>query len=209
MILNDEALDLLFRNARTFSAWLDRPVSDDTLRQVYDLMKWGPTSANSSPARIVFLRTAAAKERLRHALAPSNVDKTMRAPVTAIVAYDLHFYGKMTKLFPHNPGMRDLFANAPELVETTARRNSSLQGGYLIMAARAVGLDCGPLSGFDNARVDEEFFGAGTPCEGCEEEFFPVGHVKSNFLCNLGYGDRTKLFPRMPRLTFEEACTLL
>jgi 3-hydroxypropanoate dehydrogenase len=208
-MLNDAALDVLFRTARSHSAWLERPVSDETLRQVYELMKWGPTSANASPARILFLRTPAAKERLRPALAPGNVEKTMSAPVTAIVAYDLHFYGKMPKLFPHNPGMRDLFANAPELVETTARRNSTLQGAYLMMAARAVGLDCGPLSGFDNAKVDEEFFGAGTPCDGCEEEFFPVGHVKSNFLCNLGYGDPAKLHPRLPRLTFEEACTVL
>jgi 3-hydroxypropanoate dehydrogenase len=172
MQLDDNALDLLFRKARTFNAWLDRAVADETLHQVYDLMKWGPTSANSSPARIVFLRTREAKERLRPALAPSNVEKTMTAPVTAIVAYDLHFYAKLPKLFPHNPKMRDLFANTPDLVTTTARRNSSLQGAYLMMAARAVGLDCGPLSGFDNARVDEEFFGAGQPCEDCEEEFF-------------------------------------
>ena len=133
----------------------------------------------------------------------------MTAPVTAIVAYDLLFYEKLPKLFPSNPGMRDLFASNPQLVETTARRNSSLQGAYLMLAARAVGLDCGPMSGFDNARLDEEFFGAGRECTGCEQEFFPEGHVKSNFLVNLGYGDASKLFRRSPRLEFDEACTLL
>lgn len=205
----DEALDLLFRKARTHSAWLDRPVTDDTLRQLYDVMKWGPTSANSSPARFVFIRSPEAKERLRPLLAPGNVEKTMTAPVTVIVAYDLLFFEKLPKLFPHKPAMRDLFAENPQLVEATAKRNSSLQGAYLMIAARALGLDCGPMSGFDNARLDEEFFGAGKECEGCEQEFFPTGHVKSNFLCNLGYGDSSKLPPRSPRLEFNEACTLL
>jgi len=208
-MLNDEGLDLLFREARTYPAWLDKPVSDDLLRRIYELMKWGPTSANGNPARIVFLRTARAKERLRPALSPGNVQKTMSAPVTAILAYDLCFYEKLPKLFPHNPRIRDAFANAPQLVETTARRNSSLQGAYLMIAARALGLDCGPLSGFDNAKVDEEFFGAGKECEGCDQEFFPEGNVRSNFICNLGYGDRSKLYPRSPRLKFEEACSLL
>ena len=208
MHLSDEALDQLFRKARTHNAWLDKPLSDDTLRELYDLVKWGPTSANSSPARFVFLRTKQAKERLRPALAPGNVDKVMTAPVTVIIAYDLLFYEKMPKLFPHNPAMAQLFAKNPQLVETTARRNSSLQGAYLIMAARALGVDTGPLSGFDNAKVDEIFFDAGRDCEGCDEEFFPEGHVKSNFLCNLGYGDQSKLLPRSPRLKFEEACTL-
>jgi 3-hydroxypropanoate dehydrogenase len=207
--LQDEALSQLFREARTHSTWLDKPVSGETLRQLYDLMKWGPTSANGSPARFVFLRTQEAKERLRPALAPGNVDKTMAAPVTVIIAYDLLFFEKLPKLFPHAPAMRDLFAQNPQLVEETAKRNSSLEGAYLIIAARALGLDCGPMSGFDNAKVDEEFFGAGKECEGCEQEFFPAGHVKSNFLCNLGYGDESKLFPRGPRLTFNEACTLL
>ena len=207
--LGDEALDQLFRKARSHSAWLDKPVTDDALRQVYDLMKWGPTSANTCPARFVFLRSKEAKERLRPALAPGNVEKTMKAPVTAIIAYDLLFFEKLPKLFPHNPGMRDLYARNPQLVESTAKRNSSLQGAYLMLAARAIGLDCGPMSGFDNAKVDEEFFGAGKECEGCEQEFFPAGHVKSNFLCNLGYGDRSKLPPRSPRLEFKEACTLL
>jgi 3-hydroxypropanoate dehydrogenase len=205
----DAALDQLFREARTHSAWLDVPVGDDLLRELYELMKWAPTSANSNPARIVFVRSPEAKQRLLPALAPGNVEKVMTAPVTAIVAYDLKFYEKLPKLFPHNPRMRDLFARSPELVETTARRNSSLQGAYLILAARALGLDCGPLSGFDNAKVDEEFFAAGKPCAGCDQEFFPDGHLKSNFLCNLGYGDRSKLFPRHPRLGFSEACSIL
>jgi 3-hydroxypropanoate dehydrogenase len=208
-VLSDESLDQLFREARTHNVWLKRPVTDDTLRQVYELAKWGPTSANTSPARIAFIRTPEGKQRLLPALAPGNVQKVMTAPVTAIIGYDLKFYEKLPQLFPHNPRMRDQFARSPELIEITARRNSTLQAAYLIMAARTVGLDCGPLSGFDNSKVDEEFFGAGKPCEGCEEEFFPEGHVKSNFLCNFGYGDSSKLFPRSPRLTFGEACSLL
>jgi 3-hydroxypropanoate dehydrogenase len=207
--LNDEALDQIFREARTYNGWQDKPVTDEMLMQVYDLMKWGPTSANGSPARFLFLRSQESKERLRPLLAPGNVEKTMTAPVTAIIAYDLLFFHKLPKLFPHAPGMRDLFAENPQLVEVTAKRNSSLQGAYLIIAARALGLDCGPMSGFDNARLDEEFFGAGKECEGCEQEFFPAGHVKSNFLCNLGYGDPSTLFPRSPRLTFDEASSLL
>lgn len=206
---SDEALDLLFREARTHTAWLDRPVTDETLRQLYDVAKWGPTSANTCPARFVLLRSREAKERLRPALSPGNVEKTMTAPVTVIVAYDLLFYEKLPKLFPHNPGMRDLFAANPQLVEATAKRNSSLQGAYLILAARALGLDCGPMSGFDSAKVDEEFFGAGKERTECEQEFFPEGHVKSNFLVNLGYGDRSKLHPRGPRLEFAEACSVL
>jgi len=208
-VLADEALDQLFREARTYSAWLDKPVTDDTLQRLYDLLKWGPTSANATPARFMFLRSREAKERIRPTLAPGNVEKTMAAPVTVIVAYDLLFYHKLPKLWPHNPAMRNLFADNPQLVETTAKRNSSLQGAYLIIAARALGLDCGPMSGFDNARLDEEFFGAGKECEGCEQEFFPTGHVKSNFLCNLGYGDPSGLYPRAPRLEFKEACTML
>jgi len=207
--LDDEALDLLFRKARTHNAWLEKPVSDVLLREVYDVMKWGPTSANSCPARFVFLRTEKAKERLRPALAPGNVEKTMAAPVTVIIAYDLKFYEKLPKLFPHNPSMAKLFADNPQLVEVTAKRNSTLQGAYLIIAARALGLDCGPMSGFDNAKLDQEFFAAGKECEGCEQEFFPAGHVKSNFLCNLGYGDPSKLLPRSPRLGFNEVCTLM
>jgi len=209
LMIPDECLDVLFREARTFSHWLDQPVSDETLRAMYDLLKFPPTAANANPARFVFIRSQEAKERLRPALAPGNVRQTMSAPVTAIVAYDLLFYEKLPRLFPHSPKMRELYASNPQLVETTARRNSSLQGAYLMLAARAVGLDCGPMSGFDNAKVDEEFFGAGEECEGCDQEFFPEGHVRSNFLVNLGYGDRSKLHPRGPRLEFGETCSIL
>ena len=206
--IGDEALNVLFREARSYSAWLDTPVAEDTIRHVYDVLKWGPTSANSSPTRFIFLRSTKAKERLRPALSPGNVAKTLTAPVTVIIAYDLKFYEKLPRLFPHNPAMREVFAKNPQLIETTARRNSSLQGAYMMLAARALGLDCGPMSGFDNAKVDEAFFSAGK-CEDCEQEFFPEGHVKSNFLCNLGYGDRSTLYPRSPRLEFSEACSLL
>lgn len=206
--LNDADLNTLFRKARTYNAWLPKPVPDALLHELYEVIKWGPTSANTCPARFLFLRSAAAKERLRPALAAGNVEKTMAAPVTVIIAYDLRFYEKLPKLFPHNPGMRNIFADNPQLIEQTARRNSSLQGAYLILAARGLGLDCGPMSGFDNAKVDEEFFAAGK-CEDCEQEFFPAGHVKSNFLCNIGYGDASKLWPRSPRLDFSEACTLM
>jgi 3-hydroxypropanoate dehydrogenase len=201
--LSNHALDVLFHQARTHNVWLDKPVSDDLLHQLYETMKNGPTSANSNPARIIFLRTEAAKQRLVPALSPTNVDKALKAPVTAIVGFDLKFYEQTPKLFPNNPAMREVFAKAPQLAETTAFRNSSLQGGYLILAARALGLDCGPMSGFDNAKVDAEFFSAsaGNPAAFVD--------VKSNFLCNLGYGDASKLFPRNPRLAFEEACRLL
>jgi 3-hydroxypropanoate dehydrogenase len=208
-MIDQACLDTLFYDARTHNAWLDRPIDDETLRQLYDLLRWAPTAANTNPARFVFIRTREGKERLRPALAPGNVEKTMSAPVTVIVAYDLLFYEKLPKLFPHSPGMRDLYAKNPQLVEVTARRNSSLQGAYMILAARSLGLDCGPMSGFDNAKLDEIFFKAGQECEGCEQEFFPEGHVRSNFLCNLGYGDASKLFPRNPRLEFEEACLLV
>jgi len=193
--LTDDALDQLFRNARTYRSWLDKPVSEETLRRLYELSKWGPTSANGSPGRFLFIRSREAKERLKPILSPGNVEKTMAAPVTVVVAYDLRFYEKLPKLSPHNPRMRDLFVSNPPFVEETARRNSSLQGAYLIIAARSLGLDCGPMSGFNNARLDEEFFGG--------------GHIKSNFLCNLGYGDASKLHPREPRLEFDEACTIL
>jgi 3-hydroxypropanoate dehydrogenase len=201
--LSDDTLDLIFRKARTHNAWLDKPVSDDLLRQLYELVKYGPTSGNSCPARIIFLRTEEAKQRLLPALSPTNVDKTMKAPVTAIIGYDLKFYEQTPKLFPHNPGIRDMFTKSAQHAEITAFRNGTLQGGYLILAARALGLDCGAMSGFDNAKVDAEFF---TAAAGNPPEFI---EVKSNFLCNLGYGDTSKLFPRNPRLTFEEACRLI
>jgi 3-hydroxypropanoate dehydrogenase len=206
--INDIVLDTLFREARTHTKWQSRPVTDQTLRDLYDLLKWAPTSANASPARFAFLRSKEAKERLRPALAPLNVEKTMTAPVTVIIAYDLKFYEQLPKLFPHSPGIAKLFESNAELAGATAKRNSSLQGAYLIMAARALGLDCGPMSGFDQAKVDEEFFAAGKPCFGCDQEFFPEGHVKSNFLCNLGYGDPGALRPRLTRLPFNEACSL-
>jgi 3-hydroxypropanoate dehydrogenase len=193
-MLDDKSLDLLFRNARTHNGWLNKPVSDETLRAVYDLLKMAPTSANSSPGRLVFLRSPEAKARLKPYLGPNNVDKTMAAPVTAIVAYDLEFYEHLPKLFPHADA-KSWYVGNDALIEATAQRNSSLQGAYLILAARALGLDCGPMSGFDNTKVDAEFF--------------PGGKVKSNFLCNLGYGDTSKLFPRNPRLSFDEACKIL
>jgi len=204
--MTDETLDLLFRRARTHNAWLDKPVSDETLRKAYDLMRWAPTSANCQPARILFLRTPEAKKRLLPALSEANVEKTMKAPVTAIIGHDLLFYENLPKLFPNNPSAREWFSKSPELADMTAFRNGTLQGAYFILAARSVGLDCGPMSGFDNAKVDEEFFGAGKD-EPAEAP--PVSRVKSNFLCNLGYGDAAKLFPRNPRLEFDEACKLL
>ena len=207
--INDSMLDILFREARTYTTWQPRPVADQTLQDLYNILQWAPTSANTAPARFAFLRSKEAKERLRPALAPGNVEKTMTAPVTVIVAYDMKFYDQLPKLFPQRPGLKQMFENNPQLVEVTAQRNSSLQGAYLILATRALGLDCGPMSGFDNAKVDEEFFAAGKPCFGCDQEFFPEGHVKSNFLCNLGYGNPGTLFPRLPRLPFEEACSLL
>ncbi|MGE0155001.1 MAG: malonic semialdehyde reductase [Reyranellaceae bacterium] len=193
--IDQRSLDQLFRSARTHNAFLDRPVSDETLQQVYELTKWGPTSANCSPARILFLRTKEAKERLRPALSSGNAAKTIAAPVVAVIGYDLEFYEKLPFLFPHNKDARNWFSGSEQAIFTTAFRNSSLQGGYFILAARAVGLDCGPMSGFDNAKVDKEFW--------------PDGKVKSNFLCNLGYGDTAQLFPRSPRLPFDEACGLL
>lgn len=193
--LPDRALDQLFRSARTHNAWSDRPVPATLIHALYDLLRMGPTSANSSPARFVFLQSSAAKERLRPFLIPGNVEKTMTAPVVTIVAHDLRFYEKLGQLFPHNPSARSWFEGSEALAQTTAFRNGTLQGAYLILAARSLGLDCGPMSGFDNA--------------GADREFFPGGHVKSNFLVNLGYGDAKGLFPRSPRLSFDEACQLL
>ncbi len=192
--VSDEALDQLFRQARTHNAWLPKRVPLSALRGAYELARWGPTSANSSPARFLFLESETAKARLLPALAPSNVEKTKAAPVTAIIAWDAEFHEKLPKLFPH-ADMRTYFVGKPALIEESAFRNGSLQGAYFILAARAVGLDCGPMSGFDAAKVNAEFF--------------PDGKWKANFLCNLGYGDHSKLFPRSPRLEFEEACRVL
>ena len=191
-VMNSEDLDLIFRNARTHTAWLEKRVEDSLLQQVYDLAKMGPTSANMCPMRIIFVKSPEAKERLKPALAPGNVDKTMKAPVTAIIGMEVHFYEKLSQLYPHADA-KSWFKDLPEnVLEYTALRNSSLQGAYFMLAARALGLDCGPMSGFDNAKVDEAFF-AGTT-------------IKSNFLCNLGHGDASKLYPRSPRLSFHEAC---
>lgn len=193
-MIHSDSLDALFRTARTHYRWLAQPVSDDELRAVYELMKWGPTSANCSPARILFLRTPAAKERLKPALSAGNVDKAMAAPVIAIVATDPEFYESLPYLYPQADA-RSWFANNRELAADTAARNGTLQGGYLILAARAAGLDCGPMSGFDNDRVDQEFLSA----EGW----------KSNFLLCLGHGDPAEPAERAPRLGFDEACRLL
>jgi 3-hydroxypropanoate dehydrogenase len=193
--ISNECLDQLFTEARTHSVWLAKPVNDELLRSIYDLMKWGPTSANTTPARIVFLKSPEAKAKLIPCLAPPNVEKTKAAPVTAIIGWEERFYEITPKLFPQAPQYKDMFAKNKMLAETTAFRNGSLQGGYFIFAARALGLDCGPMSGFDNAKVDEAFF-KGTSW-------------RSNFLCNLGYGDKTKLYPRNPRLNFDETCKII
>jgi 3-hydroxypropanoate dehydrogenase len=193
--IDDSGLRQLFLDARTHNGWLDKPVPDSMLRELYNVVKFGPTSMNTQPMRLLFLRTAAAKQRLRPHLAPSNVDKTMAAPVTAVVGYDLAFHEHLPSMFPHCPDAKVMFEGKLPLIEATAFRNGSLQGAYLIVAARALGLDCGPMSGFDNAGVDAEFFG-GT-------------HVKSNFLCNLGYGDHSKVFARSPRFDFDSVCSLL
>ena len=187
------ALDTLFRTARTFNQFLDIPVSDGTLREIYDLVKWAPTTANASPGRFVFVRSPEAKARLKPALSPGNADKTMAAPVTVIVAHDLAFYENLPRLFPHTDA-RSWFVGKTDHILTSAFRNGSLEGAYFILAARASGLDCGPMSGFDNAKVDAAFF--------------PDEKWKSNFLINLGYGDRATLYPRNPRLEFGEACRI-
>jgi 3-hydroxypropanoate dehydrogenase len=192
--ISDKALDQLFREARTYSAWLPKPVPAEALRKLYELMRMGPTSANSTPARFVFLESEAAKARLLPALAPLNVEKTKTAPVNVIIAWDTEFYDKLPQLFPH-ADMRAHFVGNPAVIEETAFRNSSIQGGYFILAARAVGLDCGPMSGFDAAKVNAAFW--------------PDGRMKANFLCNIAYGDDKQVFPRSPRLAFERACQIV
>jgi 3-hydroxypropanoate dehydrogenase len=193
-VIGDQALDVIFRNARTHYSWRDQPVGEDLLQAVWDLAKMGPTSANCSPARVVFVVSREAKERLKPCLMEGNVAKTMAAPATAIIGYDMEFYERLPDLFPHADA-RSWFVGNPSLIQATAFRNGTLQGAYLILAARSLGLDCGPMSGFDNAMVDERFF-AGTS-------------VRSNFLCNLGYGDGANLHPRGPRLSFQEACRVV
>jgi 3-hydroxypropanoate dehydrogenase len=192
--IDTAALHQLFLDARTHNGWRDQPVTDAELEQLFDLLKMGPTSANCSPARFLFVRTPEAKARLLPCMAAGNVEKTRAAPVTAIIGYDLEFYEKLPQLFPHTDA-RSWFAGKPDLIASAAFRNGSLQGGYLILAARAIGLDCGPMSGFENARVDAEFW-AGTA-------------VRTNFICNLGHGDPSKLMPRSPRFRFDEACRIL
>lgn len=193
-MLDDKALDTILRQARSQNGWQDKPVGDDQLHAIFDLMKWGPTSANCSPARIVWVRSAAGKEKLRPAISEGNMEKTMTAPVIAIVAYDSQFYELLPKLFPHNQDAINWFKGSESVAFTTAFRNGTLQGAYLMIAARSLGLDCGPMSGFDNARVDAAFF--------------PDGRFKSNFICGIGHGDPSKLFNRSPRMTFDEACSL-
>jgi 3-hydroxypropanoate dehydrogenase len=194
MAIDDAALAVLFNDARTHNKFTDQPVTDDDLRAIFELMKWGPTSANSSPARFVFVRTLWGKEKLKPALSEGNRDKTMAAPVTVIVAYDPRFYDHLPRLFPHNADARSWFADNPALAEETAFRNGTLQGGYFILAARALGFDTGPMSGFDRSKVDEAFLAD--------------RGWKSNFLINLGHGDPAGLYPRSPRFTFDEASVL-
>lgn len=193
MPLDDSVADALFRNARTKYAWTTQEVADDELRSLYDLVKLGPTSANSSPARFVFIRSKESKDRLKPALSPGNIEKTMAAPVTVIVAYDPYFYEHLPKLFPHADA-KSWFSGNPDLADETALRNGTIQGAYLILAARALGLDCGPMSGFDRAKVDQLFLAD--------------RGWKSNFLVNLGHGTAEDLYPRSPRLDFDEACLL-
>ena len=193
-MLDDAALNLLFTQARTHSAWLPRAIESGVLERLYELAKMGPTSANCSPARFVFVQSPDAKARLKPTLLASNVDKTMSAPVTVIIGSDQAFYERLPELFPHADA-KSWFVGNQALIEETAFRNSSLQAAYLMLAARALDLDCGPMSGFDQAKVDAEFF-AGTT-------------IKSNFLINLGYGDAAGLFPRSPRLSFADACQVL
>ena len=193
--LDQAGLDLLFNNGRSMNGWQDRAVSDDLLKRVYDITKMGATSMNGSPARFVFVRSQEGKEKIAPTLMPSNVDKVMTAPVVAIIGHDERFFDRMDLLFAHAADEgKELFEGLPELAQITAFRNGTLQGAYLMIAARACGLDCGPMSGFDNAAIDEAFF-AGTT-------------IKSNFLCGLGYGDAEKIFQRLPRLPFDEACQI-
>ncbi|MFZ6775199.1 malonic semialdehyde reductase [Undibacterium sp. Ji83W] len=193
-MLSKDALDTLFTNARTHNAWLDKPVTDTQLQEIYDLMKWGSTSANCSPARIVFVRSDAEKQKLLGCVSQGNFEKTKTAPVTAIIGMDMEFFEKLPQLFPHADA-RSWFAGNQANIDATAFRNSSLQGAYFMLAARAVGLDCGPMSGFDADKLNAAFF-AGTT-------------IKVNFICNLGYGDAQQLFPRSPRLSFDEACKIV
>jgi len=190
-MIDDTGLDILFRAARTHNIWREGDISNDVLERIWDITKMGPTSANCSPARIVFVRSRDAKERLRPCLAEGNIEKSMTAPVTAIIGNDLAFYERLPELFPHTDA-RSWFVGNDDLIEATASRNGTLQGAYFMLAARALGLDCGPMSGFDHDKIDAEFFSSTS--------------VRSNFLCNIGLGDGEALFPRAPRLAFDDAC---
>ena len=193
--IDNTAIKTLFTEARTHNVWQDRDVSDETLQELYRLMHFGPTSMNCQPTRILFLKSQEAKERLKPALLPGNQEKTMKAPVVAVLGFDTEFHEHLPRMFSHNKDAKSLFEGKPDFIHATAFRNGSIQGGYFILAARALGLDAGPMSGFNNAAVDEAFF--------------PDGKVKSNFLCNLGYGDAEALFPRQERFAFEEICEVL
>ncbi|SFU80978.1 malonic semialdehyde reductase [Halomonas korlensis] len=193
--IDQNAIDTLFTGARTHNVWQDKSVSEEKLRELYNLMHFGPTSMNCQPLRVLFLKSQAAKERLKPALMPANQEKTLKAPVVAVLGYDTEFYEHLPRMFSHNKDAKSLFEGKTDFINATAFRNSSLQGGYFILAARSVGLDAGPMSGFNNAAVDETFW--------------PDGKVKSNFLCNLGYGDTASLFPRQERFAFDEVCEVL
>jgi len=194
-MLDGKSIDKILREARTHNGFQNKPVTDAQIRELYEMLRWGPTSSNSQPARFVFVRTKEGKEKLRPALSSGNTAKTMEAPVTAIVAYDTQFHEHLPRIFPHNPTAQSWFTGPgnEQVAFHTAFRNGTLQGAWLIIAARAMGLDVGAMSGFNNAKVDEAFF--------------PDGRYKSNFLCNIGYGDHSKIFDRNPRLSFEEACS--
>ncbi|MEM9286799.1 MAG: malonic semialdehyde reductase [Pseudomonadota bacterium] len=194
-ILSDKDLDTLFREARSYNTWADTPISDVNIQAIYELMKWGPTSANCSPARFVWVRSPEAKEKLAACVSQGNTQKVLTASATVIVAHDLEFYERIPELFPHDPGAKDWFSGSAAVAEATAFRNGTLQGAYLMLAARSLGFDCGPMSGFDNAAVDDAFF-AGTT-------------VKSNFICAIGKGTTEQLFDRSPRLTFDDANQVL
>jgi 3-hydroxypropanoate dehydrogenase len=193
-ILDDRALDILFREARTYNGWQDREVSDVLLQAIYDLLKWAPTEANSNPMRVKFVKSKEAKEKLRPLLSPGNVEKTMAAPATALVASDLEFYNHLPRLFPHTDA-KSWYEGKPEGIQRSATRSGLLQGAYLILAARALGLDCGPMAGFK--------------AQGVKDAFFPGENVQVHFICSIGYGDKASLFPRNPRFDFDEVCKIL
>ena len=194
LMLSDDSLRVLFTDARSYNGWLDKEVTNEQIRQIYALMKFAPTAANSCPARLTFLKSQTAKERLKPHLDAANVEKSMAAPVIAIIGYDTEFYQKLPFLFPHTDA-KSWYAGKPDKIKTAAELNATLQGGYFIMASRAIGLDCGPMSGFNNQSLDEDFF--------------PDATTKSLFICAIGYGDTTTIFPRSPRFSFEEACDII